>query len=53
LGNGRFCCDASLAGDGGRQPADAQPLDPARRAWAFGGLVIFLLCFTPWPVTLQ
>jgi membrane-associated protease RseP (regulator of RpoE activity) len=30
-----------------------QPLDPARRAWAFGGLVIFLLCFTPWPVTLQ
>jgi membrane-associated protease RseP (regulator of RpoE activity) len=30
-----------------------QPLDPARRAWAFGALVIFLLCFTPWPVTLQ
>jgi membrane-associated protease RseP (regulator of RpoE activity) len=27
-----------------------QPLDPARRAWAFGALVIFLLCFTPWPV---
>jgi membrane-associated protease RseP (regulator of RpoE activity) len=30
-----------------------QPLDPARRAWAFGALVIFLLCFTPWPVTIQ
>jgi membrane-associated protease RseP (regulator of RpoE activity) len=30
-----------------------QPLDPARRAWAVGALVIFLLCFTPWPVTLQ
>jgi Zn-dependent protease len=30
-----------------------QPLDPARRAWAAGALVIFLLCFTPWPVTLQ
>ena len=30
-----------------------QPLDPARRAWAFGALVIFLLCFTPWPVWLQ
>ncbi len=30
-----------------------QPLDRARRAWAFGALVIFLLCFTPWPVTLQ
>jgi membrane-associated protease RseP (regulator of RpoE activity) len=30
-----------------------QPLDPARRAWAFGALAIFLLCFTPWPVTLQ
>src|ERR1700683_3939448 len=30
-----------------------QPVDPGRRAWAFGGLVIFLLCFTPWPVTLQ
>jgi membrane-associated protease RseP (regulator of RpoE activity) len=30
-----------------------QPLDPARRAWAVGALVIFLLCFTPWPVWLQ
>ena len=30
-----------------------QPLDPARRAWAVGALVIFALCFTPWPVTLQ
>ncbi|MBZ5695197.1 MAG: site-2 protease family protein [Acidobacteriia bacterium] len=26
-----------------------QPLDPARRAWAAVALVIFLLCFTPWP----
>jgi Zn-dependent protease len=24
-----------------------------RRAWAVGALVIFLLCFTPWPVWLQ
>ncbi|MGA8765386.1 MAG: site-2 protease family protein [Candidatus Acidiferrales bacterium] len=30
-----------------------QPLDPARRAWALGALVIFALCFTPWPVVLQ
>ena len=30
-----------------------QPLDPARRAWAVGALVIFLLCFTPWPVWMQ
>jgi membrane-associated protease RseP (regulator of RpoE activity) len=30
-----------------------QPLDPARRAWAVGALVMFLLCFTPWPVTLK
>lgn len=30
-----------------------QPLDPARRFWAVGALAIFLLCFTPWPVTLQ
>jgi membrane-associated protease RseP (regulator of RpoE activity) len=28
-----------------------QPLDPARRMWAVAALVIFLLCFTPWPVT--
>jgi len=28
-----------------------QPLDPARRAWAVVGLVIFLLSFTPWPAT--
>jgi membrane-associated protease RseP (regulator of RpoE activity) len=28
-----------------------QPLDPARRAWAVVGLVIFALCFTPWPAT--
>ncbi len=27
-----------------------QPLDPARRAWAVVALLIFLLCFTPWPV---
>jgi membrane-associated protease RseP (regulator of RpoE activity) len=26
-----------------------RPLDPARRAWAVAALVIFLLCFTPWP----
>jgi Zn-dependent protease len=30
-----------------------QPLDPARRSWAVGALVIFALCFTPWPVVLQ
>ena len=30
-----------------------QPLDPARRLWAVGALAIFLLCFTPWPVTLK
>ena len=28
-----------------------QPLDPARRAWAVVALVIFALCFTPWPAT--
>ena len=28
-----------------------QPLDPTRRAWAVVGLVIFALCFTPWPAT--
>jgi len=27
-----------------------QPLDSSRRAWAAAALVIFLLCFTPWPV---
>ena len=26
-----------------------QPLDPARRLWAIGGLIIFILSFTPWP----
>ena len=30
-----------------------QPIDPARRAWAVGALVIFVLCFTPWPVMLH
>jgi Zn-dependent protease len=30
-----------------------QPIDPARRAWAAGALVIFILCFTPWPVMLH
>jgi membrane-associated protease RseP (regulator of RpoE activity) len=30
-----------------------QPLDPARRSWAVGALVIFVMCFTPWPVVLQ
>jgi Zn-dependent protease len=30
-----------------------QPIDPARRLWAFGALAIFVLSFTPWPVTLQ
>lgn len=27
-----------------------EPLDPARKVWAVIGLIIFLLCFTPWPV---
>lgn len=27
-----------------------QPLDPARRTWAFVALAIFLACFTLWPV---
>jgi len=27
-----------------------QPLDPARRAWAFAALAIFIACFTLWPV---
>ena len=26
-----------------------EPLDPSRRTWAVVALVIFLLCFTPWP----
>ncbi|HXW18007.1 MAG TPA: site-2 protease family protein, partial [Candidatus Acidoferrales bacterium] len=26
-----------------------QPLDPARRLWTTGGVVIFILSFTPWP----
>jgi membrane-associated protease RseP (regulator of RpoE activity) len=26
-----------------------QPLDPVRRLWALGAIVIFLLSFTPWP----
>jgi Zn-dependent protease len=30
-----------------------QPIDPARRMWACGAVAIFLLCFTPWPVTLR
>ncbi len=30
-----------------------QPIDPARRTWAVGALLIFLLCFTPWPVMLH
>jgi Zn-dependent protease len=30
-----------------------QRLDPARRLWSVGALAIFVLCFTPWPVTLQ
>jgi len=28
-----------------------QPLDATRRAWAVVALVIFSLCFTPWPAT--
>ena len=28
-----------------------QPLDATRRAWAVVALVIFALCFTPWPAT--
>lgn len=27
------------------------PLDATRRAWAFGALIIFLLCFTPLPLS--
>jgi membrane-associated protease RseP (regulator of RpoE activity) len=26
-----------------------EPLDPSRRLWAVVALLIFLLCFTPWP----
>lgn len=29
------------------------PLDATRRAWAIGALIIFILCFTPLPVTLH
>jgi len=28
-----------------------EPLDPKRRMWAVYALIIFLLCFTPWPTT--
>jgi membrane-associated protease RseP (regulator of RpoE activity) len=28
-----------------------EPLDPNRRMWAVFALVIFVLCFTPWPTT--
>jgi membrane-associated protease RseP (regulator of RpoE activity) len=28
-----------------------EPLDPNRRMWAVFALIIFLLCFTPWPTT--
>lgn len=28
-----------------------EPLGPTRRMWAVFALVIFLLCFTPWPTT--
>jgi membrane-associated protease RseP (regulator of RpoE activity) len=28
-----------------------EPLDPQRRMWAIYALIIFLLCFTPWPTT--
>lgn len=27
-----------------------QPLDPARRVWAFAAVAIFICCFTLWPV---
>jgi membrane-associated protease RseP (regulator of RpoE activity) len=27
-----------------------EPLDTSRKVWALVALVIFLLCFTPWPV---
>jgi membrane-associated protease RseP (regulator of RpoE activity) len=30
-----------------------EPLDRSRRVWAIAALAIFLLCFTPWPVTLR
>jgi len=29
-----------------------EALTPSRRMWAVGGALIFLLCFTPWPVTI-
>jgi len=28
-----------------------EPLGSSRRLWALAGLVIFILCFTPWPAT--
>jgi membrane-associated protease RseP (regulator of RpoE activity) len=28
-----------------------EPLDPKRRMWAVFALIIFVLCFTPWPTT--
>ena len=28
-----------------------EPLDPKRRMWAVYALIIFILCFTPWPTT--
>ena len=28
-----------------------EPLDPKRRMWAVYALIIFVLCFTPWPTT--
>ncbi len=28
-----------------------EPLDPNRRMWAVFALIIFVLCFTPWPTT--
>jgi len=28
-----------------------EPLSPSRRMWAAAAALIFLLCFTPWPVT--
>ena len=30
-----------------------EPLDATRRLWAAAALVIFLLCFTPWPATMR
>jgi Zn-dependent protease len=30
---------------------DYWPLDPKRKMWAAFGIMIFILCFTPWPAT--